>query len=162
MAPGLPGGWSWRDRLGTPLPGPPVADRHEARVLALSLRSTPHGFRQRQSNHAPMIRLRQLTESATDESSHSRQRDVVIRSAVPWIGRKVLATRLSKAPDAWRKRDLEALRCLCGVTPVTRQCGKTCRVLRRLACTGRNAHVPLWASEVPRGWIAGKPSAEKT
>ena len=59
--------------------------------------------------------------------------DVTILSSIPGIGRKVLATLLAEASDAW----LKALRCLSGVAPVTKQSGKSRRVTRRLACNNR-------------------------
>ena len=78
--------------------------------------------------------IERLGESAEDETDHSWQRDVNILSSIPGVGRKILATPLSEAPDAWQRRDVQALRCLCGSAPITRQSGKTRRAARRLAC----------------------------
>ena len=85
--------------------------------------------------------IERLCESAEDEGGHSWQRDVNLLSSIPGIGHKILATLLSEAPDAWQRRDLPALRCLCGLAPITRQSGKSRLVIRRLACNGllRNA-----------------------
>ncbi len=85
--------------------------------------------------------IERLCESAEDESGHSWQRDVNLLSSIPGIGHKILATLLSEAPDAWQRRDLPALRCLCGIAPITKQSGKSRLVIRRLACNGllRNA-----------------------
>ena len=49
----------------------------------------------------------------------------------------VAAALLSEAHDAVRRRDYRALRCLCGVAPVTRQSGRSKTVTRRLAAHGR-------------------------
>ena len=43
----------------------------------------------------------------------------------PGIGTKVLATLLTESNDAVRRRDYDALRCLCGVATVTRRSGKS-------------------------------------
>ena len=61
------------------------------------------------------------------------RRDVAILASLPGIGRIVLATLLSEASDPLRRRDVAALRCLCGVAPVTRRSGKHTRVVRRQA-----------------------------
>ena len=61
------------------------------------------------------------------------RRDVAILASLPGVGRIVLATLLSEAFDPLRRRDYGALRCLCGVAPVTRSSGKHTRVVRRQA-----------------------------
>ena len=48
-----------------------------------------------------------------------------------------LATLLAEAFEALQRRDYHALRCLCGVAPVTRQSGKSKTVSRRLAVNRR-------------------------
>ena len=53
--------------------------------------------------------------------------------SLPGIGTGVLATLLAEASDAVQRRDYDALRCLCGVAPVTRRSGKSLIVTRRLA-----------------------------
>ena len=53
------------------------------------------------------------------------------------IGTKVLAALLAEGGDAVRRRDFGALRCLCGVAPVTRRSGKSMIVTRRLAAHNR-------------------------
>ena len=57
--------------------------------------------------------------------------------SLPGIGTVVLATLLAEASDALRRRDYHALRCLCGVAPVTRRSGKSLIVVRRLAAHDR-------------------------
>ena len=51
------------------------------------------------------------------------------------MGPSVLSTLLSKVAEAIQNRDLSALRCLCGVAPVTIRSGGSCRV----ACALLNA-----------------------
>ena len=63
--------------------------------------------------------------------------DAAILLSVPGIGTKVAATLLAEGGDAVQRRDYAALRCLCGVAPVTRRSGKSLIVTRRLAADGR-------------------------
>ena len=63
--------------------------------------------------------------------------DAAILMSLPGIGTVVLATLLAEASDALRRRDYHALRCLCGVAPVTRRSGKSLIVVRRLAAHDR-------------------------
>ena len=65
------------------------------------------------------------------------QRDVAILKSMPGVGPAVAATLFAEAYDALRRRDYHALRCLCGVAPVTRQSGRSRIVSRRLAAHGR-------------------------
>ena len=65
------------------------------------------------------------------------QRDVTVLSSLPGVGQTVLATLLAEAPHALQRRDYQALRCLCGVAPVTRRSGKSMIVVRRLAAHPR-------------------------
>ena len=65
------------------------------------------------------------------------QRDVTVLSSLPGVGQTVLATLLAEAPQPLAKRDYQALRCLCGVAPVTRRSGKSKIVVRRLAAHPR-------------------------
>ena len=58
-------------------------------------------------------------------------------SSLPGIGTGVLATLLAEGSDAVRRRDYNALRCLCGVARVTRRSGKSLLVTRRLAAHNR-------------------------
>ena len=63
--------------------------------------------------------------------------DAAILLSLPGIGTGVLATLLAGGSDAVRRRDYNALRCLCGVAPVTRRSGKSLLVTRRLAAHNR-------------------------
>jgi transposase len=75
--------------------------------------------------------------SPEQEPGTPAQRDVDILYSLPGIGRIVLATLLAEAHDAVSRRDYQALRCLCGVAPVTRRSGKSVIVVRRLAAHKR-------------------------
>jgi transposase len=70
-------------------------------------------------------------------SGQTVQRDAEILRSSPGMGRIILATLLAEAPQAVRERDYHALRCYAGVAPVTRQSGKSRRVVRRQACNRR-------------------------
>lgn len=63
--------------------------------------------------------------------------DVEILSSLPGVGTTVLATLLSEASSFVRNQDYQALRCLCGVAPVTRRSGKSWRVVQRRASQAR-------------------------
>ena len=65
------------------------------------------------------------------------QRDVTVLSSLPGVGQTVLATLLAEAPQALARRDYKALRCMCGVAPVTRRSGKYKLVVRRMAAHAR-------------------------
>ena len=91
-----------------------------------------------------LVRLvRQLAEatpadaadaSTEDEPASSTELpDAAILLSLPGIGTGVLATLLAEASDVVQRRDYDALRCLCGVAPVTRRSGKSLIVTRRLA-----------------------------
>lgn len=77
---------------------------------------------------------KQLAGAQEDEAGHSKeQRDVTILRSLPGLGRINLATLLAEAPEALRHRDYHALRCLCGVAPITKRSGKSKSVLMRRA-----------------------------
>jgi transposase len=81
---------------------------------------------------------RSLAASRESEpGQNTEQRDVTILASLPGIGRTVLATLLAEASDALQRRDYHALRCLCGVAPVTKRSGKAKFVIRRLAAQRR-------------------------
>jgi len=101
-----------------------------AKRLALVNRQLKDAYRQ----------LDRLTAAVAEAApgQQAEQRDVTILASLPGVGRIVLATLLAEASDPLRRRDYHALRCLCGVAPVTKRSGKTKIVIRRLA-----AHVRL-------------------
>ena len=76
-----------------------------------------------------------VEESAPEQTE--QQRDVAILQSLPGVGPVVSATLLAEAYDSLRRRDYHALRCLCGVAPVTRQSGRSRIVTRRLAAHRR-------------------------
>jgi transposase len=87
-------------------------------------------------------RLDRLTErlaasADTAPGQGAEQRDVTILASLPGVGRIVLATLLAEAFDPLQRRDYHALRCLCGVAPVTKRSGKSKIVIRRLAAHRR-------------------------
>jgi transposase len=87
--------------------------------------------------------VEQLAAPAVNKSEGSKpgqqpeQRDVAILASSPGAGRITIATLLAEAWDALQRRDYHALRCLCGVAPVTRQSGKSKIIVRRLAANHR-------------------------
>jgi transposase len=81
-----------------------------------------------------------LEAAETAPGQPTEQRDVAILRSCAGVGRIVLATLLAEAPEPVRHRDYHVLRALCGAAPVTRRSGKTCLVLRRLACNPRLAN----------------------
>jgi len=87
------------------------------------------------------------SDGETTPRERNEQRDAAILDSAPGIGRTVLATLLTEAPDPLQRRDYHALRALCGTAPVTRRSGKSCIVVRRLACNGRLRNAAYyWAS----------------
>ena len=72
-----------------------------------------------------------------DPDPSTQQPDAAILLSMPGIGTGVLAALLAEASDAVQRRDYDALRCICGVAPVTQRSGKSLLVTRRLAAHGR-------------------------
>ena len=74
--------------------------------------------------------VRRLAESAPADDSNASEEteprgptgraDATILLSLPGIGTGVLATLFAEASDVLQRRDYAALRCLCGVAPVTR------------------------------------------
>ena len=75
-------------------------------------------------------RIDQLLEEFDERDG---QRDAEVLRSIPGVGRTVLATLLAEANDPIRRRDLAALRALCGSAPVTKRSGKGIIVVRRMA-----------------------------
>ena len=70
--------------------------------------------------------------------------DIEILRSIPGVGTMVLATLIAEAWSLVRRRDFEAIRCLGGVAPVTRQSGRAKQVVRRRAvckCLSAAFHV---------------------
>ena len=137
-----------RDRLRAPAvrlaPGAAEAAAAHVRLVAERLVLVN---RQLADTRRQLDRLvRELAEDApTDDPEASSETeptsfepaDAAILRSLPGIGTVVLATLLAEASDALRRRDYHALRCLCGVAPVTRRSGKSLIVARRLASHDR-------------------------
>jgi transposase len=120
----------------TVAPGTTEAASAHIQVLMKRLTVTNRELR---AAHAKLDRLiERLTEAGdTEPGQQPEQRDVVILASSPGAGRITIATLLAEAWDALQRRDYHALRCLCGVAPVTRQSGKSKIVVRRLAVSHR-------------------------
>lgn len=89
------------------------------------------------------------TDSSADADADPS--DAAILFSMPGIGVGVLATLLSEGHDVLRRRDYAALRCLCGVAPVTKRSGKNLYVERRLAAHGRLREAVFhWARSAAR------------
>jgi transposase len=63
----------------------------------------------------------------------ARPTDAAILHSIPGVGRIVLATVLTSAADVVRRRDIDSLRTLSGIAPVTRSSGTWRRVSMRMA-----------------------------
>ena len=138
-----------RSRLRVPVlnvaPGAAEAAATHVRLVAerLALVNRQLGQARRELDRL----VHQLAEpAATDDPDASGEaepgsskapRDAAILRSLPGIGVGVLATLLAEGGDAVRRRDYDALRCLCGVAPVTRRSGKSLFVTRRLAAHNR-------------------------
>ena len=138
-----------RDRLGAPAvkltPGTAEAATTHVRLiverLALLNRQLDHTDRQldrlvhKLAEAAPADAPDPSAEDDPDASTALP--DAAVLRSLPGIGTKVLATLLAEGSDAVRRRDYNALRCLCGVAPVTRRSGKSLFVTQRRAAHGR-------------------------
>src|SRR5258706_8793458 len=83
-------------------------------------------------------RIEQLLAALEAEpGQHDEHRDVQILRSLPGVGRAVAATMLAEASQALAARDYHALRAISGAAPITRQSGKSARVLMRRGCNGR-------------------------
>lgn len=86
-----------------------------------------------------VIRLRRDTDQFLEKwfrrhRTHSEPlTDATILASIPGVGALVLASLLCYAHDAIRLRHLDALRCLAGIAPVTKQSGNRRHVLLRRA-----------------------------
>ena len=130
-----------RERLRAPVvtvaPGAAEATAAHVRLLAerLVLINRQLGHARRQLDRL----VHQLAEAAPAEDPDAPAEtapapsplppDAAILLSLPGIGTGVLATLLAEGNDA--------LRCLCGVAPVTRRSGKSLLVVRRLAAHDR-------------------------
>jgi transposase len=95
--------------------------------------------RELRTTRAKLARMVERLAASEDSNpgQQPEQHDVAILASSPGAGRMTVAALLAEAWDALRRRDYHALRCLCGVAPVTRQSGKTKFIVRRLAVSHR-------------------------
>ena len=93
--------------------------------------------RQLRQTYGHLDQLTQRLAVDSEPGQNAEQRDVTILASLPGVGRIVLATLLAEAFDPLQRRDYHALRCLCGVAPVTKRSGKSKIVIRRLAAHRR-------------------------
>lgn len=137
-------------RLQTP-PIALAAGTEQALCTNLKLAFEQLEFNQRQAREINQ-RIDQLMaliiESDETEPEINWQRDVAILSSIPGLGRVTLATLLAEASDVLQRRDYQALRCLCGIAPITKRSGKSTIVMRRLACNGRLRNAVHYWSQV--------------
>ncbi len=117
-------------------PGVAVAARAHCDILAQQLGMLNEQARTADRRIGSLVsKLGGDQERATGQPRE--QRDVEILASLPGVGRTVLATLLAEASGPLHERDYQALRCLCGVAPVTKRSGKARRVLRRRASQPR-------------------------
>lgn len=91
--------------------------------------------------------LKDLPYEEASPGQPREHRDAEILLSLPGSGRIVSAAMLAEAWEPLRRRDYHALRCLCGVAPVTKGSGKSRRVERRHAANPRLANaVYQWAN----------------
>ena len=125
-----------RDKPLTVAPGTTEAARAHLRALAERIGLVNKQLRK--ARHQLDQLCAELEASAEDPSGHNcEQRDVAILRSLPGVGRIILATLLAEGSEPLGRRDYHVLRTLSGVAPVTRRSGKTCLVIRRLACNER-------------------------
>ena len=117
-------------------PGTTEAASAHIRTLITRLTLTNRELRAAKAKLDQLIE-RLVQAGAAEPGQQPEQRDVAILASSPGAGRITIATLLAEAWDALQRRDYHALRCLCGVAPVTRQSGKTKIVVRRLAVSHR-------------------------
>lgn len=120
----------------TVAPGTTEAARAHLRVLAERIGLVN---KQLKKTHRQLDQLcAELQAPAENQPGQSsEQRDVAILRSLPGVGRIILAVLLAEAWEPLGRRDYSILRVLSGAAPVTRRSGKTCLVIRRLACNER-------------------------
>ena len=90
--------------------------------------------------------LLEAVARAEPAADHEEHRDVTILRSLPGVGRLVAATMLAEASRPLAARDYQTLRAHAGVAPVTRQSGKSRRVVMRRSCNPRLRHALFhWA-----------------
>ena len=103
-------------------PGTTEAASAHIRTLITRLTLTNRELRAAKAKLDQLIE-RLVQAGAAEPGQQPEQRDVAILASSPGAGRITIATLLAEAWDALQRRDYHALRCLCGVAPVTRHSG---------------------------------------
>jgi transposase len=121
-----------------PFVAPGVVEAASAHVFALLPILWPLHAQVQQTER----RIEQLLEQVEQESEcesegEGQHRDVTILRSMAGVGRVVAATMLAEAPQALSERDLQTLRALMGVAPVTKRSGKSIHHVMRRACNPR-------------------------
>lgn len=83
------------------------------------------------------LALNHLLEETLQDASRPEHKTVHLLHSLPGVGVMVATTLLSEAHIALRDCDYERLRCYAGVAPVTKQSGKSRRVMMRHGCNHR-------------------------
>jgi transposase len=81
--------------------------------------------------------MNDLLEQARHDDKLQEHTTVRLLLSLPGVGLTVATTLLSEAGQALADRDCAGLRCYAGVAPVTKQSGKSRRVLMRHGCNDR-------------------------
>jgi len=81
--------------------------------------------------------LAKSLQEATQDASHPEHVTVRLLRSLPGIGVSVTTTLVAEANAALMNCDYDRLRCYAGVAPVTKQSGKSRRVLMRHGCNHR-------------------------
>ena len=113
------------------------AAAHHIQLLRPLLDVTCHQIADADRTLKTMTRQLEAAAHQEDQDHTTRPSDAAILRSLPGIGTVGLATLLSEADQALSRRDYEALRCLCGVAPVTVRSGNKLIVMRRLAANER-------------------------
>jgi len=93
-------------------------------------------------------RIDKIIDQLQQDPNFAEHRDIEILRTIPGIGRVFTATVLAEAHQPLVERDYHAMRALGGAAPVTRQSGKTQRVLIRRACNHRVQHALFHSANV--------------
>jgi transposase len=81
--------------------------------------------------------LKKLTEDALEHPEEPEHKTVSLLRSLPGVGLDISTTLLSEAGRVLADADGAAFRCYAGVAPVTKQSGKSRRVVMRYGCNHR-------------------------
>lgn len=127
------------------LPATITAARDRIASLVPRIRLLNEQIKQAEHSMRTLIETLSKTEE-TEPGQPVEQRDATILSSWPGLGKIGVTTLLAEAWQSLRDGNYHALRCICGVAPVTKQSGKQRLVVRRLAFNPRLANaVYHWA-----------------